>query len=499
MPSPERVSKEQSYHIESEKPQHNCGVFGIWDPEANVARVAFFGLYALQHRGQESAGIATSDGKAVYLHRDMGLVSQVFTDEDINKLAGFIAIGHTRYSNTGGSKLVNAQPAVYGPVAVSENGNLVNSRDLRKEHEALGIFPSIYSDGSKCSSDGEMLAQSIAIASGKTWLEKIKNASLKWEGAYTLTIIAEDTLFGVSDHQGTWPFCLGRINNFGYVLASESCALDQVGARLERFVRPGEIIAVNHQGIIFDKLPNPRNVQVAHCPFDDTYFSRPDSLHLEPTPQKPEGVTHYDLRLRMGEQLAREFPVEADVVFGIPDSGIVFARGWSKEANIPFVDGFIKNRYIGRTFITPDQKIRDLGAHVKLNPIRENIHGRRVVVTDDSIVRATSMPKYVSLIRQAGATQVHVRIAFPRIIAPCHYGIDTYSREELISARLSKDELKEHVGADSLEFLSDQGFEKCLVTGSDNLTLANFCRGCYHNIYPTIVPEVRDKLVLEKI
>lgn len=485
---------------EIDKPKHECGVFGVFAPSEDVARITYFGLYALQHRGQESSGIVTLDKGEIHSHHGMGLVPQIFNDDTIiDNLTGQIAVGHNRYSNTGEVTEINAQPFIYKGVVISENGNLVNPQKLRDKLEAQNIFPSEAIDGSKCSSDGELIAQSIYAASGSNWVEKIQNASLDWDGAYTLVVAAEDSLYGVLDHQGTWPFSLGRLNNSGYILTSETCALDHVNAKVERFVKPGEIIKINNNGVESFKLPNPKNIRRAKCPFDSTYFSRPDSLYLEPNELIPEGVTINQLREEMGRQLARDSYVDADVVFGVPNSGLVFARGWSDETGTPNREGFIKNQYVGRNFISPDERQRDVGKSIKLNVLKENVKGKIVVVTDDSIVRGDTMPSNVRKLRNAGVKEVHVRIAFPRILFPCHYGIDTYKPSELISSRMSQEELRQHVDADTLYFLSIKSFAKVLTKHAPDISLEDFCRGCYLNEYPTPVPTIHDKNVLARV
>lgn len=491
--SPEKLALNSYQEItpNSEKPHHECGIFGIYYPSADISRLTFYGLYALQHRGQESVGIATSDGYKVNLHKQMGLVSSL-KEEDIARLTGFVAIGHTRYSNTGGTTIANAQPAIargeLGEVAVSENGNLINAEGLRESLSKRGFYPSVGEDGSKCSSDGELIAQAIAAVKGANWVEKIQNASKELAGAYSLTIIAGDTLFGVKDPLGFWPLCLGEINEQGYVLASESCALDTIGAKFIRELEHGEIVAINAQGLKSFYLQDRIEDKSAHCSFDPNYFLRPDSLHF--------GERVYQIRLRLGRQLAIEQPVDADVVVGIPDSGEYGAIGFSEQSEIPLSQGFIKNKYIGRTFIMPDQRIRELGVRLKLNPLPEELAGRRVVLVDDSEVRGTNSILITEMLLsdEIGAKEVHWRFTFPQITNHCPFGIDTSSENELIGAGRTVEEIRQAIGATSVGFNSIAGFEAAL-----GRSLAMYCQGCFTGCYPLEVPKERDKLVLERI
>lgn len=472
-----------------EKPRHECGIFGIYYPSADVSRLTFYGLYALQHRGQESVGIAVIENNKIVCHKQMGFVSSLH-DEDISKLKGFAAIGHTRYSNTGGTTIANAQPAVcgskLGEIAVSENGNLVNSENLRKKLSEAGFQPSTL-NGSKCSSDGELIVQSIAAAKGEVWVEKIQNASLDFTGAYSLSILAGDTLFGVKDPLGFWPLCLGKINDNGFVLASESCAFDTIGAEFIRELEPGEIVAINGEGIKSFYLPGRVEGRSSFCAFDVNYFLRPESKHLG-------GEQAYQVRMRLGEQLAIEHPVNADIVISVPDSGEFCAIGYSRQSGIPLVVGFIKNKYIGRTFIMPDQRIRELGVRLKLNPLEEELRGKKIVLGDDSAVRGTNSKMITTMLFELGAKEVHWRFAFPQITHPCHFGIDTYSSKELISAGRTVDEVCKEIGATSVGFNSIEGFERAL-----GKPLSLFCQGCFTGKYPIPVPSQRDKEILEKV
>lgn len=475
----------QSWAIESDKPKHECGVFGIYYPGADVSRLTFYGLYALQHRGQESAGIAVSDGQEIKDRKHMGLVLG-FTEEDISALKGDMAIGHARYSNTGVSTLANAQPVIFGQVAIAENGNLVNPQDLRRKLAQRGVFSTIYPNGETCSSDGELIAQTIATSAGKNWLEKIQNASCDLVGAYSLTIIAGDTLYGVKDPYGVWPLCLGTINDRGYVLASESCALDTIGAKFVRELEPGEILAISDKGLESFYLPGKVEGQSAACAFDANYFQRPDSIFRN-------GDRSSQNRIRLGRQLAIDHPVDADIVISIPRSGDFAAMGFSEQSGIPLEVGFIKNEYIGRTFIMPDQRIRELGARLKLNPLPEVIGGNRIVVVDDSIIRGTNSRLITEILFASGAKEVHWRLTFPPVRHPCFYGIDIASRHELIASDKLIEQICQEIGATSVGYNSIENFFRYGLL----LPKEQFCTGCLTGNYPIPVPEKRDKFALE--
>ena len=451
-----------------DQPQEACGVVGVYAPQEEVARIAFFGLFALQHRGQESAGIATADGRRIFLRTSMGLVSQAFREEDLQGLQGHLAVGHTRYSTTGASKPHNAQPflvqGVHGALALGHNGNVVNALPLRRElQEQWGChFAS--------SSDSEVIAHLLANAPGGTWEERAFACMRRLQGAYSLVALTPDTLLGVRDPLGVRPLCLGKLNG-GWVIASESCALDHLGAQYLREVEPGEVVVVDRHGLRSAVWPGREALRRATCVFEFIYFARPDSI-----------IDHrlvYATRKAMGAELAREAPAEADLVIGIPDSALAAAVGYAQEAGLPYSDGLIKNRYVGRTFIEPDQRLRDLGVQLKFNPLPEVIGGRRLVVVDDSIVRGTTTPRIVAMLRRAGAREVHLRVCAPPIRHPCHFGVDMATREELIAANKSVEEIRRYLRADSLAYLSVEGLLRA-VGGSQG----GFCTACFTGRYP---------------
>jgi amidophosphoribosyltransferase len=458
----------------SDRPHEACGVFGIYAPGEDVARITFFALYALQHRGQESAGIAVSDGRRVSMHKAMGLVSQVFTEENLKPLQGYIAIGHNRYSTKGSSRLPNAQPymleSALGPLAVAHNGNLINARQLRQRLLERGV-------GLSSTSDSELLTQMLAGAPGSTWEERIAHTMQQAIGAYSLTILTARTLYAVRDPWGFRPLCLGRLNG-GWVVASESCALTTVGAQYERDVEPGEIVAIDERGP--RSIAGAERTRNALCVFEFIYFARPESLLL--------GQSIYRARCGLGRQLAIEHPVEADLVMGIPDSATTAAIGYAQESGIPYGEGLIKNRYIGRTFIQPDDRLRRVGVALKFNPLPDNLAGKRVIVVDDSIVRGNTSGPIVSMLRKAGAREVHMRVSSPPIRYPCMMGVDMATREELIAARLSVEEIRQHLGVDSLGYLSLDG----LLAGIGR-PAESFCLACFTGRYPVGEPEEEGK------
>ena len=465
--------------VPDDQPREACGVVGVYLPGEDVARAIFFGQFALQHRGQESAGICTGDGERIRSHVSMGLVSQAFQEETLAGLIGHVGIGHNRYSTTGSSTHSNAQPIlVRGPeveLALAHNGNVINAAKLRAELAEWGCsFTS--------TSDSEIIAQLMAHAPAASWEERIAYSMRRLEGAYSLTIMTKDALIGVRDPLGVRPLCLGKLNR-GWVIASESCALDHIGAEYVRDVRPGEAVMIDDEGL---RTIHQRDGETARasCIFEHIYFARPDSLL--------DGNRVYSSRMAMGEELAREHPVEADIVIGVPDSATAAAVGYSQESQIPFSEGLVKNRYVGRTFILPDQRLRDLGVQRKLNPLPEVIEGRRIVVVDDSIVRGTTTPHVVSMLRKVGASEIHLRICAPPIMWPCHFGVDLATRRELLAANMSVGEIKEFVGADSLGFLSHEGLLRAVGLPRDN-----FCMGCFTGSYPIPVQLEMDKLVLE--
>ncbi|MSQ24548.1 MAG: amidophosphoribosyltransferase [Chloroflexi bacterium] len=456
-----------------------CGVFGVYGPGEDVARLTFFGLYALQHRGQESAGIATADGTRLHLFADMGLVNQVFSEENLANLRGHIAIGHSRYSTTGSSCIENAQPirveSDLGTLAFAHNGNLVNTSfladQLQKREDV--VTSSI--------TDSELMARLIASAPGATWIDRIRRTLPVVKGAYSLVMLTSTELIAVRDPFGIRPLCLGRLGN-SWVVASESCALDTIGAELLREILPGEIICIDENG--------PRSYSMdsasrrALCVFEYIYFARPDSVI--------EDTLVYLARERMGERLAKEQPIDADLVIGVPDGGIPAAVGYARSSGLPYREGFIKNRYIGRTFIQPDQRLREEGVALKLNPLPDVLKGKRVVMVDDSIVRGTTKLQTVAMLRRAGAKEVHVRITAPPMVNPCYLGIDTARRHELIAASLSVPEICEYIGADTLGYLSRDGLMKAI-----GLPESTFCDACFTGNYPMEVQLDLDKLVLE--
>lgn len=458
----------------------SCGIFGVYAPGEEVARLAFFGLYALQHRGQESSGIATSDGTKIRLHAAMGLVSQVFTEAILDQLRGIAAIGHNRYSTTGSSRKFNAQPIIVpspqGEIALAHNGNVVNAGYLRKELEGKGYAFST-------TTDSEVIAFLIASAPRESMVEKIKYAMSRLVGAYSLVILTRDNMFGVRDPMGVRPLSLGSLNGSGsWVLASETCALDHLGAELLREVEPGEIVAVDGNGV--SSFKGGMADKKAICIFEYIYFARPDSLI--------NGRRIYQARWAMGEQLAREYPIAADLVIGVPDSATAAGIGYSLASGIPFSEALLKNRYVGRTFIEPEQRLRDLGVKLKFNPMTDVISGKRLVVVDDSIVRGTTTPQVVSLLRRAGATEVHMCICAPPIRYPCFFGVDMATRNELIAARNSVPDIAKWIGADSLGYLSIDGLIKAV-----DLPRELFCLACFTGDYPVPVQLEMDKLALE--
>jgi amidophosphoribosyltransferase len=460
--------------IQGSKPREACGVFGIFGPGEDVSRLTYFGLFALQHRGQESAGIAVSDGREMTLYREMGLVFQVFDEETLSRLQGDLAIGHTRYSTTGTSSLVNAQPMVAewrgGKIALAHNGNLVNALELRRELEAEGT-------SFAASSDSEVMLLMVAREADRQGsVEKGVAACMpRWRGAYSLTILTEDSVMAVRDPYGVRPLCIGRLNGQAIVFASESCALNVIGSEFLREVDPGELVVVDKDGMRAQQvLRSPRH---ALCVFEYIYMARPDS--------EIGGRLVHEARRRLGRQVAKDHPAEGDVVIPVPDTGWPAAIGYAEESGVPFGEGLIKNRYIPRTFIQPDQRLRELGVRIKLNPLREALQGRRVVMVDDSIVRGTTKRRIVGMIREQGAREVHVRISAPPYRWPCYYGVDTSNRSELIAARCSTvEEIREAIGADSLGYQSVAGMLKGLRVPRRKLCLA-----CFTGRYPIPIPK----------
>ena len=464
-----------------DKLHEECGVFAIYGhPEAS--NLTYLGWYALQHRGQESAGIASSDGRKIHSIRKMGHVADIFTPDVLNQLPGSLAIGHTRYSTSGDTVVANAQPLSVacnkGQVAVAHNGNLTNAIELRKELEDDG---SIF----QATSDTEVILHLVARSRERTLAGALREALLQIEGAFSLVFAAEDRIIVARDPRGFRPLAMGQLKmsdgQMSTVFASETCAFDLIGATYLNDVAPGEMVIVGPEGITREKYIAPQ--APAHCAFEHVYFSRPDSLVFG----KPVAQT----REMMGRLLARQHPVDADVVVPVPDSGVTAALGYAAESGIPYRQALIRNHYVGRTFIEPSQEIRDFGVKLKLNPVRHLLEGKRVILVDDSIVRGTTSRKIVRMVRNAGASEVHVRISCPPTISPCYYGVDTPTQRELIAANNSLEEIREYVEADSLYYLDLELLQESLQDAD-----RHFCYSCYTGKYPTLVQI--DELVLAK-
>jgi len=450
-----------------DKFHEECGVFGIFG-HADAANLTYLGLYALQHRGQESAGIVSSDGKKLYSEKSMGLVADIFTEDRIKKLPGHAAIGHNRYSTTGDSVSINIQPILVnfamGGLAIAHNGNLVNAGILKAELEAYGsIFQSTM--------DSEVIIHLIAQSRLSNLNERIVDALQHVQGSYSLLLLAEDKLIGVRDPHGFRPLVLGEAGG-AYVLASETCALDLIEATYIREIEPGEMVVINGSGIQ-STFPFKRATP-SHCIFEFIYFARPDSTVF--------GQNVYSIRKEFGRQLARETGVQADVVIPVPDSGVPAALGYAEEAGIPFGLGLIRNHYVGRTFIEPRQAIRHFGVKIKLNPVRDVLKGKRVVVVDDSIVRGTTSKKIIKMIRNAGASEIHMRISSPPTMFPCYYGIDTPTRQELIASSHNIEEIRKYITADTLGYITLDGVRKVVDRP------INYCVACFSGDYPVPFP-----------
>lgn len=465
-----------------------CGVVGIYAPGEDVARLTYYALYALQHRGQEAAGIAISDGQTIVVYKELGLVSQVFDETVLRSLQGGLAIGHTRYSTTGSTTWENAQPSYKsspsGQIALAHNGNLVNSIELKDSLAAAGGDPTPSSARLASSSDTDLVAAHIARASTGDTKEAILSILPKLSGAFSFTMMDESTLFGARDPYGFRPLCIGALGENSWVLASETCALDLLGARFIRDVEPGELVTIDASGITSDRFGP---VTSAACVFEHVYFARPDSNLM--------GQNVYATRYRMGQRLAQEAPVQAELIMPVPDSGVPAAQGFAAATGVTYGEGFVKNRYVGRTFIQPTQAMRQQGIRLKLNPLREVIEGRRLVVVDDSIVRGNTTKQIVQMLRDAGAREVHMRISSPPIKWPCFYGIDMPDQDELIGSRLDVEAIREHVGADSLAYLSLEGMLNATQIPTDG-----FCTACFSSNYPIPIPahELQSKHVLEQ-
>jgi amidophosphoribosyltransferase len=463
----------------AETPKEACGVFGVYAPGQPVAHLTYLGLYALQHRGQESAGMAVSDGETIFIDKDMGLVSNVFNDRRLAALSGDLAIGHTRYSTTGSSTWRNAQP-VYRSIgdvqfALAHNGNLVNTSALAEE---AGMLPGTVA------SDSDLVAELLSHdLEGKDLPQVLLEHLPRFKGAFSFVLMDEHQLIGVRDPNGFRPLCLGKLD-VGWVLASESPALDTIGAHFVREIEPGEMVVIDADGCRSMRPYEPEEIEPKLCVFEFVYFARPDS--------RLYGQSVHKARQRMGEQLAEQAPVQADLVVPVPESGVPAAQGFARASGIPYGDGFVKNRYIGRTFIAPSQALRAKAVQMKLNPLPENVSGQRLVVVDDSIVRGTTSREMVRMLRQAGATEVHLRIMSPPYKWPCYFGMDTGDRSELLAANLEIGEIRDFLGVDSLAYLSlDRLFES---TGALN---AGFCAACLTGDYPVDVPVDLRKDVLE--
>ncbi|WP_315079245.1 amidophosphoribosyltransferase [uncultured Clostridium sp.] len=452
-----------------DKFKDECGVFGVYtNKPLDVASMTYYGLYALQHRGQESAGIAVADGEKIEMHKGLGLITDAFKHEDLEKLKGHIAIGHVRYSTAGGKGIENAQPILttskIGSIAMAHNGNLVNDDVIKELLEDAGqIFHT--------SSDSEVIACLIARSAKKGLTKAVVDAISAIRGSFALTIMSKDKLIGARDPHGIRPLSLGKIDE-GYVLTSESCALDAIGAELVRDIEPGEIIIIDDEGIHSYKYSE--NTVCQTCAFEYIYFARPDS--------KIDGLEVHTSRVRAGEQLYKEHPLDADLVIAVPDSGIPAAIGYARASGIPYDTGFIKNRYVGRTFISPSQEIRERAVAVKLNPLKVNIEGKKVILIDDSIVRGTTSKHLIESLKRAGVKEINFLIASPSVKYPCYFGIDTPYRSELIAANNSVGEIRDIIGADYLGYLSEDGVkESCRGK-------KGFCMGCFNGIYPVSTP-----------
>jgi len=460
-------------------PKHYCGVFGVYG-HPNAAELSYYGLYALQHRGQESAGIVVSDRKQFRMHKGMGLVSQIFDGEVLHDLVGQIAIGHTRYSTTGSSQLVNAQPLTVdcarGQIAIAHNGNLTNASQLRDQLEARGsIFQTTV--------DSEIILHLMAQPSSNGHGNELVHTIRRIEGAYSLVIMTEKELIGVRDPHGFRPLSIGKLGD-AWVLASETCAFDLIHAKFVRDVEPGEIVFINENGLSSIQA-FPEHERRAFCIFEYVYFARPDS--------NIANRNVYKVRVDMGRELAREFPIQADVVIPVPDSGNCAALGYSLESEIPYEMAFVRNHYVGRSFLQPSQLIRDFNVRVKLNLIGELVKDKRVIVVDDSIVRGTTCKARVNNLKEAGAKEVHVLVSCPPHMNPCVYGIDFPDRNKLMAANHSLEEIRKYLNADSLHYLSIEGMVK--ATG---LPKNSFCMACYDGRYPVAFDPAVDKHIIER-
>ncbi|MBI3160109.1 MAG: amidophosphoribosyltransferase [Chloroflexi bacterium] len=464
---------------ELDKPHEECGVFGVAANHAQAARQAYFGIFALQHRGQEAAGIAVSDGARLRLHKDVGLVSQVFDEGIIAGLQGHMAIGHTRYSTTGSATAPNAQPMLldtrHGPVALAHNGNLTNAAQLRQRLMEQGV-------GFTSTSDTQVMIMMLAASDGGSWMDRITATMAKWQGAYSIVVLTNEGVYAARDPWGLRPLTVGSLPGGGHAAASETGALETIGCDGVREVHPGEVIALHREALIVRQALEP-DLRLARCTFEHIYFSRPDSVW--------DGRVVHDVRYRLGQQLAREMPVEADVVVPVPDSSIPSGLGYSAESGIRFDIGLVKNRYIGRTFIQPSHEMRVQGVALKFNPMPSVLGGQRVVLIDDSIVRGTTMRHLVGMLRGAGAVEAHVRVTCPPIRHPCFMGVDMSTYDELIAHKMSVEEMRISLDADTLHFVSLEGMMTAI--GREQ----GYCNACFTGQYPFEIPETAGKFSLE--
>ncbi len=464
----------------TDKPQHECGVFGAYTPGEQGARIAFFALYALQHRGQESAGICSSDGRMAHIHKAMGLVSNVFNEDNLAPLKGSLVIGHTRYSTTGGSYLRNAQPhlieTIHGPLGVAHNGNLINAPQLRRDLLQRGI-------GLTSSSDSEVMTAMLTAAQGDTWEARIAACMKNWYGAFSLVVLTKDAIYAARDPWGFRPLVWGKLPNGGTAVASESCALSTIGATQEGEVHQGEVVRIDGDGFHRTQAVAPE--RAALCTFEHIYFARPDSVW--------DGHVIHHVRQQLGVQLARESHVDADVVCGVPDSATPAAMGYSRETGLPISEVLIKNRYIGRTFIQPSDRLRKSGVRLKFNVLAENIVDKRVILIDDSIVRGNTSGPLIKMVRDAGAKEVHLRITCPPIEHPCYMGVDMATHDELIAHRMNVPEMRAYFGVDSLAFLSVEGMMRAIGRAG------GYCNACFTGKYPLPIDAIADKQVFEGV
>lgn len=473
---------------DEDSPKEECGIFGVYAPGRDVARLSFFALYALQHRGQEGSGIATCDGEKAYIHKGMGLVSQVFHEDDLSEMVGHLAIGHNRYSTTGASHVRNASPylieTINGPLGVAHNGNLTNTLKLREMLLKRGV-------GLSSTTDSEVITQMLA-APPDVWLDgeymdvegdfldlwqhRIKAMMGIVDGAYSLAILTRNAIYAVRDPLGLRPLCIGKLGDDGYVVASESCALATIGAEYLREVEPGEIVRIDDAGLT--SITGRETERRAMCIFEYVYFARPDSVL--------EGQTTHVVRQRLGRQLARESHVDADIVVGVPDSATPAAIGYALETGVPYTEGLTKNRYIGRTFIQPDDQLRKDSVKLKYNALEANLRGKRVILVDDSIVRGNTSGPLVQLLRDAGAKEVHLRVSSPPVKHPCFMGIDMATYRQLIAANMDIEGIRQHTGADSLDYLSLPGLVEAVSEGIEGTT--GHCTACFSGQYPVTIP-----------